>query len=377
MEKKINKIAFILPALEGGGVEKVFILLARGFLNRGIKVDLVLAKARGSLITSIPSSANMIDLDVPQRLRLIRSYFPLRKYLNRLKPDLALHVWGYFDIIPIRALQIERIPYFFVLHNQPDYFYDLPKPKQILAVYSAKKTIRETYELMDKGQACLGAVSSNVAQSFSQLASVPKEVFKIVHNPIDPNIQNLAREPVDHPWFNNMKPPLIGVGRLHPQKNWPLLLQSMTYPEVSGERLVLVGEGPLRSYLGTLVRDLGISDRVLFWGYDSNPYRLIAKSKALVLPSKYEGLGVVVLEALALGVQVVILKENTASYELIDEGRLGHVADLSTPELLAFSIRKAFDSPIPKEILEQSLIKYQLDNVINEYLDVFEELQRR
>jgi len=56
-----NKLTLFLPSLRGGGAERVMVNLARGFVERGLQVDLVLAKAEGPYLSQVPQSVRVVD----------------------------------------------------------------------------------------------------------------------------------------------------------------------------------------------------------------------------------------------------------------------------------------------------------------------------
>jgi colanic acid/amylovoran biosynthesis glycosyltransferase len=102
---------------------------------------------------------------------------------------------------------------------------------------------------------------------------------------------------------------MISVGRLSPEKGQAGLLQAFTklrprHPEL---QLRLVGDGPDRASLETLVKELGLSDAVTFVGRlpEEETLAEIARANLLVLPSFMEGLPIVLMEAMAAGVPVI------------------------------------------------------------------------
>ena len=68
---KINKTAFFLPTLEGGGAEKVCVNLIRELNKRNIKVELVLSKAKGPYLASVPKEVKVIDLNAPKCVEIL------------------------------------------------------------------------------------------------------------------------------------------------------------------------------------------------------------------------------------------------------------------------------------------------------------------
>jgi glycosyltransferase involved in cell wall biosynthesis len=89
------------------------------------------------------------------------------------------------------------------------------------------------------------------------------------------------------------------------------------------EDLVIVGDGGFRSELEALAVELGIGERVHFTGYRNNPHAIVARASALVLSSRYEGMPMVLLEALALGKPVISTDCPTGPREILDDGRYG------------------------------------------------------
>lgn len=84
---KFVRVAFMLPALRGGGVERNTIALAREFKKRGVSVDFVLAKAEGELLGFLPSDITCYVLRTPRRLALVLSLPSMVRYFLKKRPD--------------------------------------------------------------------------------------------------------------------------------------------------------------------------------------------------------------------------------------------------------------------------------------------------
>lgn len=95
------------------------------------------------------------------------------------------------------------------------------------------------------------------------------------------------------------------VGRLSVEKGQSILVSAFASAKRPGDGLVLVGDGPMKGDLEAQCLALGISDDVHFTGYQRNPYSYIGRCDGLCLTSQYEGLGIVVLEAMILGKEVL------------------------------------------------------------------------
>ncbi|UYG01945.1 glycosyltransferase [Halomonas sp. LR3S48] len=99
-------------------------------------------------------------------------------------------------------------------------------------------------------------------------------------------------------------PYIVNVARLVPAKDQALLLRAYARSGVTLP-LVLVGDGQERSRLEVLAKELGIAERVMFAGQRDNPYPWMHHARLFVLSSRFEGMGIVLFEALACGTPVL------------------------------------------------------------------------
>jgi glycosyltransferase involved in cell wall biosynthesis len=121
------------------------------------------------------------------------------------------------------------------------------------------------------------------------------------------------------------------VGRLHPpSKGQDILLEALAAPAWQGRpwRLSLYGEGPMRQVLGRLTQKLGLSDRVIFAGVASVE-EIWAANHVLVMPSRYEGLPLAMVEAM-LCARPVVATDVAGHAEIIEDGVTGFLADAPT-----------------------------------------------
>jgi len=128
--------------------------------------------------------------------------------------------------------------------------------------------------------------------------------------------------------------------------------------------LVLVGKGKLQEQMQQLAMELGIADNVKFLGFQANPYPLIAGAALLVLTSKFEGFGYVIVEAQALGVSVISTDCPFGPRELLPEQNLVPVGDIDAlAQLISQAINNLDHYKVP---LNQQLLPNQ---VARQYLE--------
>jgi glycosyltransferase involved in cell wall biosynthesis len=146
---------------------------------------------------------------------------------------------------------------------------------------------------------------------------------------------------------------MIYIGRLTYQKDPQRLMRlcarlKESKPDV---KLAVVGTGELEEETKALCSELGLRDNVQFLGFQSNPIKMIADSKALVLTSRWEGTPMCALEALALGTPVVSTPSD-GMMDLIDNGVHGYLHE--EDEDLARSLLKILLDPRHREELSRN-----------------------
>jgi glycosyltransferase involved in cell wall biosynthesis len=112
---------------------------------------------------------------------------------------------------------------------------------------------------------------------------------------------------------------------LNDEKGFDVLVRAHAQALADGaapHSVVVVGEGPRRAALQALARELGVEGSVTFPGFATNPWPVLARAALFVLPSRYEGLTLTLLEALALGVPVAASRCDGPE-EILEGGRYG------------------------------------------------------
>jgi glycosyltransferase involved in cell wall biosynthesis len=132
---------------------------------------------------------------------------------------------------------------------------------------------------------------------------------------------------------------VVFAGRHIPEKRVPALVPAVA--AVPGLRAEIYGDGPERARVLALISELGLADRVSAPGFVDGAVVSAALHRALclVLPSRREGYGLVVVEAFAAGTPAVVVADpDNAATELIEEGVNGFIARSASPEDLAVAI---------------------------------------
>lgn len=182
--------------------------------------------------------------------------------------------------------------------------------KSVKFIHGNMQTNLAFRELILRDQALLPqydrivCVSQASYQAFVESTGREKGV-EMHFNPINSgNVRRLAENNVELP---EEEPIICAVGRLSPEKGFErlIVIHKRLLEEGIRHKLVLVGDGPDRDYIRRTVQAVDAQDSVILAGYQANPYPYIAKSRFLVNSSFTEGLPVVAMEALCLGIPIV------------------------------------------------------------------------
>jgi glycosyltransferase involved in cell wall biosynthesis len=330
----LGHVAFYLPSLHGGGAERFAVLLAGELARRGVRVDFLLCHFAGVLCRDLPAGTRVTELGSTA----IRRKLPaVCRYLTRERPQAVITSLDASNAVGLaRRLTGAPARVVMVLHNTLS--------EELRTMAPARRRLfrltRHLYPLADD----FVAVSEGVARDAAELLPRIRPRLHTVYNPVvHDGLLAAARAPLDHPWLRPGEPPVVlGVGRLEPQKDYPTLLRAFrAVRDRRPARLVILGEGAGREALTAEVRRLGLADDVALPGFDPNPYAWMARAAVFALSSAWEGLGNVLIEALAVGTPVVSTDCPHGPREILDHGRYGRLVPVGDAAALAAALLAA------------------------------------
>ena len=360
------KIALFLPSLRGGGAERVMVNLARGFVERGLRVDLVLAKAEGPYLSQVPKEVRVVDLGAR---RVLYSLPGLVRYLRRERPQAMLSALNHANIVAIWAKLLARVQTRLVVAEHST----LSRSTENASSVRAKLLpflIKTFYPYAD----AVVAVSRGVAEDLVTTTKLPMEKIKVIYNPvITPELFAKAEEPLDHPWFRPGEPPVVlGVGRLTQAKDFPTLIRAFALVRKERPaRLMILGEGEDRPKLEALVRELRLEEDVALPGFVDNPYKYMKRAAVFVLSSQWEGFGNVLVEAMACGCPVVATDCPSGPAEILENGKWGRLVPPGDPEALAKAILDTVERGVSRvEAATNVQKRFSMIAIVEQYLKV-------
>ena len=386
------KIAVVVNCLKMGGMERVAVNLADAFHEGGHSTDLIYLKNRKKEIeprntlfpyttlfrskSVLSSGIGTLWFIVCQLLNVIfRKTLPIwfayaeaiafKKQLKALEKQN-----GKFDLIIFRGqgtfehiwpIQDKRFVY--VCENiQKKHMYGKLSKWIFTKLFSNRNVV---------------CVSNGALDSFTDMCTThdisPQKAITL-NNPNDFNkIKENAKSVKEalHP-----NPYILGLGRLVPQKNFTLLVSAyhhaVSHYKIKQD-LVIVGAGKDLSNIKATVEELGLSDRVYFKGQKNNPFPWYQQADLFVLSSKFEGLGMVLIESLACGTKVVST-DSQGGVRQIMNGQLEAFLAKETPEALAEKIHHALFLEWDDNFavfVQETLNKFDGKNIVNQYIQEF------
>lgn len=357
------KICVVTPLYAVAGVPLAQLRFARALSDKGHDVDLVIGHIRHPYQLPEVSNVNVIMLD---RHNVRGMLLPLWRYLRTARPDVVFsaedHLNGMVLLAAITSGSKAKIsgssrvtPF--------DTYSNTPFTKR----WILKQFVRA---VMWRGNA-LTCVSQGLVEEYQRIFSSPPHVC--VYNIIgDKHSRLKIEEPVEHDWFLHKESPvLVAAGSLAPWKGYADLIHAMK--ELSKRvrcRLLILGDGPLRSELEALIVELGLSDVVKLQGYVENPLKFFSHADLFVHSSHVESLGNVLVEAMMCGCTVVSTDCPTGPREVLQDGKYGYLVPVNDPVAMAAGIEKALESPIPTSLLQEAIKPFSEHAVIKRHFEV-------
>lgn len=361
------KVLQLIPTLDRSGAEKQMVMLARGLPRDRFQVEAAALTRSGPLEADL-AAAGVPVTSIGKRLKV--DPFALGRLTRFLKK-------GRFDVVQTwifaanaygrLAARRAGVPVVVTAEMAVD-LWKGPIERLVdrkLATYSDKLVGNSNAVVEYYGK--LGVPADRLEMIYSGIADEPPPA-------VDPAE---VRTSIGLPHDAKLA---LFVGRLAPQKRVGDLLKTLdllqhVQPDL---RTAIVGDGPLRGSLEKLAGQLDLNEKVRFLGHRDDVPRLMAAADVVVLPSEYEGLPNVVLEAMIQG-KPVVATAAPGTTEVVVDGVTGVLAPIGNFPLLARGLRDLIRDPRRARALgaagrERALADFRADAMVARFADLYERL---
>jgi glycosyltransferase involved in cell wall biosynthesis len=363
------KLFVVLPRLDGGGLERVMLYLLPEFRDAGIDVSLVVGRLRGELVPLIPRGIPTIEIAPSGPYRFFDG---LVRAIVRHRPT---HILSAADDVNIMALLANlitknRARVFVTNHNTLSEQLSRTYRARHLKLIMTRSLMRTFYPWADG----VVAVSSGVAEDLAQQLRLARGGIEVIFNPVvDSGFEARMMEPPPELWPHSHDPVILYAGRLVAQKRPDLLLEAFAHVlQRQAAFLAIAGIGPERSKLEAEVASRGWQGRVKLVGFVPNVLPLMRAANVVVLTSDYEGMGNVIVEALACGTPVVSTDCPSGPAEVLEGGRWGRLVPTNDPVALGQALLATLNdpAPIPPELLVRRASFFSASRAAQSYLRI-------
>lgn len=301
----MKKIAIFQDDLNIGGIQKSLINLLNYINYENIYIDLYLFDTNSEWIDKVNSNVNIKYLKpfkkiykyLPFDIALTKASFDFSELTENY--DLAIDFNSYQPWTAAAAILVPAEKRIIWVHNDIKIKYEEEWKYRVL--FNAMKGKYQFFE-------AFSFVSEPLIDSFVEMTKVKDKEFHVIPNIIDTNeILNICMADSDVD-INSENINVCAVGRLCHQKGYDIMIDyfSKAYKLNNNLRLYIIGGGPDKEKIVSQIDSLGLNDIIFVLGSRENPYAILNRCDAFISTSRYEGQGMNIMEAKALGLQIII-----------------------------------------------------------------------
>ena len=358
-----KRILFLLPSLNGGGAERVVLTLLQHMDRNRFEPILVLMEEKGRYLGLVPEGIEVIDLQASQARYAI---FRILRIINEKEPDTVFTTLAYLNLLiaifrpflPSGTRFIARESNTVSVRNKREKY-----PRLFDWLY------RKVYNRFDRIVAQANFMKNDLVVNYG----IDTERIHVIYNPVDTDAVIRSTES-GIVAFPEGKIKLLAIGKLAYQKGYDLLFESLQYLDTR-YHVTILGEGSWKVRLKNEIEERGLAGRIKLAGFSDNPYAWMKKADLLLLPSRYEGLPNVVLEAQAVGLPVVAFDSPGGTGEIVKEGVNGFLVAPFDTRAFAEKVEKAVTYPFDKEQMRQDTkVAFDVQKVVHRYEKLFDDI---
>lgn len=376
----MKKIGLLIDTLIGGGAERIVLNFAETFNKFGHDIHIILVenKIEHEVDTSLYHIHYLSENGVLSKSKFFNKLKLTAKLKEKVKEiqsdgkkfDLFISNSEDMDLLGKKA----KLDNFYIRYRNSMYEYYKSKFKNTKGLKKLRRQLRFFLQFKNRyDNQNIITVSKALIDDITLKMGIKPKSIQNIYNPFDFDvIRKRGNEKNDDIPKEKY---IIYAAKFENRKNQKLLVRAYKHSNVSLP-LVLIGNTHTESdkqylqELKQLIKELGIEKKVIFPGFQNNPYPWIKNAELFVMSSNSEGLPLVLVEALILGTKIVSTDCPTGPSEVLTGKLKPFLSPVENIDKLAENIVKALIS-YPK-ITEKYIEKFNASYSINKYLEICE-----
>ena len=367
----MKSICFFIYNLKTGGAEKVVIYLANYFSEKNKEVILLTVADNNDLSHIINPKIKVISLNK----RRLRNVIPalIRFTKNKDIDCFISNVWPLTILSSFILLFSRKVKLVFVEHcslsqefKNKNYLFKILQNISISIFYRLPHHVITVSEGVKEDLISMGIKRSRIKTIYNPLPSLGEEKSRKIEKSTE-----ITK------WINSKDKKIISVGELKKEKNFCNLVKAISFFKKNYSyklKVIILGDGTERAAIESTIKKENLEETIYLLGWVEDPIPYLKESDLFVLSSDYEGFGVVITEALSVGVNVVSTDCPSGPREILNNGEFGYLCEVGNPEDLAKSIKKALDKPINKAKLISRSKDFSIEIIGTQYQELIESL---
>ncbi len=380
---KKERILFVVSRFLDGGLDTVLVNYLNAFANLHSEVQVTIAimvqyDGLEVFIDRVPKTVNIIHLVSGKWL----TANVVKRYEGTISKSAKIFDELFFNAIRrqlikrrLRGLQREN-DVIIDFDSQARSFidFDLPTLKIAYFHFSIGYLKRTNARYMDRVARGLMAYDKIICLCNDMYEECKKaypnlaDKLVVIYNPIDiAQIEKMSEVGISDTFFRDRY--ILASMRLEEsQKDLTTLIKAYAIlrkediTRVWLPRLIVIGDGPHREKLQRTIDECGLHEDVILYGFVKNPYAIMSHAEMIVHSAKYEGFGMVVAEAIALGLAVVCTNCPVGPREVLADGKAGMLIPVGDEKSMAKAI---------KQILTNEPLRYKYKTQAKQYAERF------
>lgn len=360
----MKTIVFFMPQLGGGGAERVVSTVLKFLDKKKYKIFLVLIHNQGDYLQYLPDEVTKVVLNSKKARYAL---FDLVRKLREINPDIVFtSLRGNSLMVSlVKPLLSKKTKIIFREDNTPSVAIKESRFSLLWKLYYLTFFKRADYIICQ---------SDFMKNDFKKNFNISGDKIGRIYNPIDFEfLENMTKD-IENPYKLNRKKNIVIVTRMAYQKGIDILLQSIyqNKSKLINKKIFIIGEGKLFQDYKRLAEKLDILDIVTFTGRINNPFVWMKYADLFVLPSRYEGLPNVLLEAAALNCEIITTNHPGGTKEIMQIiGREKNmVNELDWDE-------SWFEKKVSNIDMESLYETFNVKSIIAKYESIFDKVSER